>query len=162
MVAEAGHAANRMYLAQDGSLHLNGAKVWDASEVDVTASQGTSGTIATLTSTTAIEQLVRLSPQPTDTYSATMTIDVTYTYHVVAGLFATSATVAYTPSAAGTAGDVVIIRTASGAGGTVTATFAATFHSSGTQATTTGTFSTIMFVSDGTRWLEVSRTTALA
>ena len=39
---------------------------------------------------------------------------------------------------------------------------ASTFHSSGTQATTTGTFSTIVFVSDGTRWLEVCRTTALA
>lgn len=34
MAAEAGHAASRAYFAQDGSLHLNGAALFDANEVD--------------------------------------------------------------------------------------------------------------------------------
>lgn len=199
MVAEKGHAANRLYFSDDGNLHLNGGKVFTSTEADITSTldlttnvtatptelnvlggvtPGTTTaskalvvdasktldvlTATTLTTLTAVNQLQRLSPAPTDTYGSAMTIDVTYSFHVVAGLFATSASVTYTPSAAGTAGDLLVIRTASGAGGTVTATFATTFHSSGTQATTTGHWSTIMFVSDGTRWLEVRRTTALA
>ncbi len=163
MTAEVGHVPNRPYTAQDGTFHLNGATLYDASEVDVTASQGTTSSIATLTaSTVAIDKLLRLSPKPTDTYSATMTIDVTYSYHLVAGANGTSATVTFTPSAAGTAGDILIIETTATAAGTVTATFASTFHSSGTQATTLSTSSTIMFVSDGTKWNEIARTTALA
>ncbi len=163
MVAEAGHAASRAYIAQDGSLHLNGGKIWDASEVDVTATQGTTSTIATLTSTTLISQLLRLSPRATEAaYGAAMAIDVTYSYHVVAASNTTSATVAFTPSGAGTAGDVLVIVTEADSSGTVTATFASTFHPSATQVTTLSTFSTIMFVSDGTRWLQMARTTALA
>lgn len=34
MAAEIGHAANRVYTAQDGSFHLNGASLFDANEVD--------------------------------------------------------------------------------------------------------------------------------
>lgn len=34
MAAEAGHEPNRMYVAQDGTLHLNGASVFDANEKD--------------------------------------------------------------------------------------------------------------------------------
>lgn len=34
MAAEAGHAANRVYVDQVGALHLNGASVFDANEVD--------------------------------------------------------------------------------------------------------------------------------
>ncbi len=37
MVAEAGHNASRVYTDQKGDLHLNGAKFFDASEVDITA-----------------------------------------------------------------------------------------------------------------------------
>lgn len=157
MAAEAGHHANRVYIDQSGDLHLNGAKLWSASEVDVTPALAG----ATSTATIALDRLVRLSPQPTDTYAASMTIDVTYSYHVVAGVSSTSATVTYTPSAAGSPGDILIIETKADASGTVTATFASTFHSSGTQATTLSKFSTIMFISDGTQWNEVARTTAL-
>lgn len=35
MAAEAGHQANRVYTAQDGSLHLNGAAFWNDAEADV-------------------------------------------------------------------------------------------------------------------------------
>lgn len=198
MAAETGHAASRVYLAEDGSLHLNSGKVFDASETDITTNLNLSGsvtatptelnklagvvagttsaskalvvdaqktldvlTVTTLTAPTAVDQRLRLSPQPTDTYSATMTIDVTFSYHIIAADSATSASPALTPSAAGTAGDLIIIRTTA-ATNTVTATFSSTFHSSGTQATTVGAFSTIMFVSDGTRWLEIGRTTAMA
>lgn len=35
MTAEAGHHANRFYGAQDGSLHINGAAVYDDNEVDI-------------------------------------------------------------------------------------------------------------------------------
>jgi hypothetical protein len=34
MAAEAGHATNRVYTDQAGNLHLNGASVFDANEVD--------------------------------------------------------------------------------------------------------------------------------
>ena len=34
MSAEAGHAPNRAYLDQSGNLHLNGASLFDANEVD--------------------------------------------------------------------------------------------------------------------------------
>ncbi len=37
MSAETGHAANRTYIAQDGSIHLNGAALYDASEVDISS-----------------------------------------------------------------------------------------------------------------------------
>lgn len=37
MAAEPGHDVNRVYISQAGDLHLNGGKVWDASEVDITA-----------------------------------------------------------------------------------------------------------------------------
>lgn len=40
MAAEAGHAANRAYLSQAGDLHLNGGKVFDASENDITSTVG--------------------------------------------------------------------------------------------------------------------------
>lgn len=35
MAAEAGHAPSRAYIAQDGSIHLNGAALYDAAENDV-------------------------------------------------------------------------------------------------------------------------------
>jgi len=105
--------------------------------------------------------ILSMQNQPTDTYAATMTIDVTKSSHVISVSNTTSATVTLTPSAAGTEGDLLFIVTEADSSGTVTATFASTFHSSGTQATTLSKFSTILFQSDGTRWLEVCRTTAL-
>ena len=100
--------------------------------------------------------------QPTDTYSGAMTIDVSITSHVIAVSNTTASAVTMTPSAAGTKGDLLTILTVADSSGTVTTTFASTFHSSGTQATTLSHFSSIVFQSDGTRWVEVSRTTNLA
>jgi hypothetical protein len=40
MAAESGHVANRVYLAQDGSLHLNGAAVYTANELDISGTIG--------------------------------------------------------------------------------------------------------------------------
>lgn len=37
MTAEAGHMPNRAYVSQAGDLHLNGAKLFDANEVDLTS-----------------------------------------------------------------------------------------------------------------------------
>ena len=37
MSAEAGHEPNRVYRSQAGDLHLNGGKVFDVNEVDITA-----------------------------------------------------------------------------------------------------------------------------
>lgn len=107
-------------------------------------------------------QQLNVSPAPLDTYSATMTIDVTKGLHVIAASSTTSATTTLTPSAAGSKGDMLTILTEADSSGTVTATFASTFHSSGTQATTASHFSSITFQSDGTRWVELCRTTALS
>lgn len=110
----------------------------------------------------ATAQLFGYPTPPTDTYGAAIAIDVTKGFHVIAGVNGTSATAALTPSGAGTVGDELIIVTSADSGGTVTVTFASTFHSSGTQATTASHFSSITFVSDGTRWVEKCRTTNLA
>src|SRR6185369_2124840 len=113
---------------------------------------------------TAIPTLGKLNiaPKTGQTYSNAMTIDVANTNQVVAVSFTTSATSTWTPSAAGTAGDLLILTTEADGSGTVTVTFAATFDSSRAPATTASRFSTIAFVSDGTRWVEMYRTTNLA
>ena len=112
-------------------------------------------------SSAARTQQFGIGPAPVDTFAATMTIDMTYSLHVIAVANGTSATCTMTPSGPGTAGDVVEIITEADSSGTVTVTFASTFHSSGTQATTLSKFSSIRFLSDGTRWIETNRTTAL-
>lgn len=118
---------------------------------------------ATLTATTAlIAKKLEVSPQPTDTFASTMNIDVTYGSHIIDVANGTSATVTFTPTGTGTAGDLLTILTRADGSGTVTATFASTFHSSGTQATTAGKFSSITFQSDGAIWIELCRTTALS
>jgi hypothetical protein len=134
--------------------------VYDANGAIKQVNTGISGN-QTISGTAIIAKL-ELSPQPTDTYAAAMTIDVTKSCHIISASNTTSATATLTPSAAGTAGDVLVIVTEADASGTVTATFASTFHPSGTQATTASHFSSIVFVSDGTRWVEVCRTTAVA
>lgn len=45
MTAEAGHAPNRPYFSQNGDLHLNGGKVYDGSEVDITDTLNLSGDV---------------------------------------------------------------------------------------------------------------------
>jgi hypothetical protein len=119
------------------------------------------GNAATFTGRTTIN-LLNEGPAPVDTYAATMTIDVTKGFHKVAASNGTSAACTMTPSAAGTSGDNLTIITEADGSGTVTVTFAATFHSSGTQATTASTNSSIYFTSDGTKWIESGRVTAVA
>lgn len=102
------------------------------------------------------------APTATPTYAASMTIDVSKAVHVVSAASGTSATCTMTPSAAGSPGQRLTIITEADASGTVTTTYASTFHSSGTQATTASHFSSITFMSDGTRWIEVGRVTALS
>ncbi len=109
-----------------------------------------------------LAQLLASGPPPVDTYAASMTIDVTYSLHVVLGSNGTSAACTMTPSGHGNAGDELTIITEADGTGTVTVTFASTFHAATTQATTLSHFSVITFVSDGTVWLEKSRITALA
>jgi hypothetical protein len=125
-----------------------------------TISNNVSGALAVTGSATAKEFVT--SPSPTDTYAATMTIDVTYGFHVISASETTSAAVTMTPSAAGSEGAELTIVTIADASGTVTATFASTFHSSGTQATTASHNSSVTFVSTGTIWVEKCRTTAVA
>ena len=105
--------------------------------------------------------LFSLGPAAADVYAATMTIDVTKSSHIVAASNTTSAACTMTPSDTGAAGDILTILTEADGTGTVTVTFASTFHSSGTQATTLSKFSSIIFQSDGSRWIELCRTTAL-
>jgi len=119
--------------------------------------------VASATSlTVAAAGKLGILPKTNDTYSSSMTIDVTISNHIIAVANGTSATCTMTPSAAGTAGDLLFITQNADASGTVTTTFASTFHSLGTQATTLSTHSTIAFMSNGTIWCELFRTTALA
>lgn len=110
----------------------------------------------------ALATLDAIGPAPTDTFSASMTIDVTHSLHVVAASHTTSATTTMTPSAAGSAGDQLTILIETDSSGQVVTTFASTFHTTGTQTCTASTFSSITFVSDGSRWIETGRATALS
>lgn len=103
-----------------------------------------------------------LAPLTTQTYASTLTIDVTISNHVIAASNTTSAASTWTPSAAGSAGDLLFITTVADASGTVTVTFASTFHPSATQVTTLSHYSTICFISTGSVWVELYRTTNLA
>ena len=57
MASEAGHAPNRSYVDRDGNFHLNGAKLYDRNENDITH---------------ALESLAQLTPQVA-TGTATLT-----------------------------------------------------------------------------------------
>lgn len=52
MTAEAGHQSGRWYSAQDGSIHLNGAPVYNAAETDITSNLSSAG--ASVAASTAI------------------------------------------------------------------------------------------------------------
>lgn len=103
-----------------------------------------------------------LAPLTSQTYTNALTIDVTISNHTIAASNTTSATSTWTPSATGSAGDVLFLTTIADASGTVTVTFAATFHPSATQVTTASHYSTICFISTGSVWVELYRTTNLA
>ena len=118
------------------------------------------GGIGALLATWLIRGLTKIDPTELP-HVAAITIDVTKSLHVIAGVNGTSATSTYTPSAAGSAGDILEIITSADGSGTVTVTFASTFRSAGTQATTLNKISSIRFVSNGTNWIETSRVTAL-
>lgn len=105
---------------------------------------------------------LNVAPKTNDVYGAAIALDVTISNHVIAAANTTSASCTITPSAAGTAGDWIFIDTVADGSGTVTVTFASTFHPSGTQATTANHFSSIAFKSTGTVWVEQYRTTDLA
>ena len=148
----------------------------DATTVDYVVSSGINGAATTLeiydntgakiggtSSFTAQINKLSLGPAPTDTYSGAMTIDVTKSSHVIAASNTTSAASTFTPSGPGAKGDLLYILTIADSSGTVTVTFAGTFHFvTSTQATTLSHFSTIVWASDGVRWIEVSRTTNIA
>jgi hypothetical protein len=99
----------------------------------------------------------------TETFSATIALTIGNSKGNTRLIPCTSNTAsAITPSGAGTAGSVLILRfTTDGTGGNVI-TYAAPFRSIGTH-TLTGANKTFTssFVSDGTYWNEVSRTAAL-
>jgi hypothetical protein len=156
-----GAGAGTAITATSAELNKNAGVTAGTAAASKTAVLGATKNLDTLLLAVATDQLLRLSPKPTDTFAGTMTIDVTYTHHVVVGASGTSATVTMTPSAAGTAGDLLVIQFQTTAAGQVVATYASTFHSSGTQTNAASRFSTIAFVSDGTQWNELFRTTAL-
>jgi hypothetical protein len=106
--------------------------------------------------------LLNITPKTNQVYADPMTIDVTISNHVIAAVAGTSATSTFNGSAGGSAGDWLFITTEADGSGTVTVTFGANFKSTGTQATTASHFSTIAFLSDGTRFIEQYRTTNLA
>lgn len=95
-----------------------------------------------------------------ETFAATVAIDATVPLHTIAAASGTSATVTFNAAFVGPAGSELTIITATDGSGTVTATFGTNLHSTGTQATLASKFSSITFISDGTRWVEKSRTTA--
>lgn len=130
------------------------------------------GTFGSISSTATIDAATALKvnatgkltvvPKANDTWGAAISLDVTISSHDITAVFGTSATCTITPTAAGSAGDWIFINTINGAGGTVVVTFAATFHSSGTQTTTASHYSSIGFRSTGTVWVEQFRQTDLA
>lgn len=160
---------NNIYILSGDTLQ---GQTTDATTVDYVISSGiqigatdiqifdsTGAKIGGASSFTAQIQKLSIGPAPVDTYGAAITIDVTKSFHVIAASNTASAATTLTPSGAGAAGDYLEILTEADSSGTVTATFASTFHPSGTQVTTLSKFSTIAFRSDGTRWLELFRTT---
>jgi hypothetical protein len=89
-------------------------------------------------------------------YAATMTLDQTV------GLFqqiTMTGALALNTVGVGLPGQLLVIEFAA-SGGTRTATLGANFRSTGTVAPTTGTSIVVAFISNGTKWLEVCRTSA--
>lgn len=77
MAAEQGHAPNRVYIAQDGSLHLNGAAVYTANELDISGTIGVRGGVVTNSSlgvqtiATGLTGIVAASANPVSTAAST-------------------------------------------------------------------------------------------
>lgn len=86
---------------------------------------------------------------------------VNTTFARIPGVNATSAACAVTSTYVGPIGARISVMCASVAAGTVTYTFGAGFKVSATAAATTLTAMTVNFISDGTNWIEVSRSLAI-
>lgn len=97
------------------------------------------------------------------TYAATQAIGpiLQYSRYVeINGVNSTSATCTVTTTMVALAGAHLIVNVKADATGTVTATFSTGFKSTGTVAATASTNFPVLFVSNGTNWVEVARPTA--
>ncbi len=97
------------------------------------------------------------------TYAATQAIEkiLQYSRYVeINGSNTTSATTTITTLTVALAGAFLIVNVKADATGTVTATFSTGFKSTGTVAATASTNFPVLFVSNGTAWVEVARPTA--
>jgi hypothetical protein len=98
------------------------------------------------------------------TYAATVVLDsiLNYANYVrIIGVNATSATCSISTTNIALAGALLSVSCESSATGTCTYTFGAGFKSSGTAAATTLTAMTVNFRSNGTNYIEVSRSLAI-
>ena len=96
-------------------------------------------------------------------YSATQAIGpiLQYSRYVeINGVNTTSATTTITTTMIALAGAHLIVNVKADATGTVTATFSTGFKATGTVAATSSTNFPVLFVSNGTAWVEVARPTA--
>ena len=99
----------------------------------------------------------------TPTYASTMALDSILQYSrfvKINGVNTTSATCTVTTGTIALAGSLLVIDTSADASGTVTLTFGTGFKSVGTVAATSSTNFPVLFVSNGTAWVEVGRPTA--
>ena len=94
-------------------------------------------------------------------YGATIALVVGTQKVTIAGVNGTSATCTLNCAAVAPAGQLLVVETTADASGTVTVTFGTHFRTTGTQATTEGKISEILFVGDGTNFNEVCRNTAM-
>ena len=97
------------------------------------------------------------------TYAATQAIAsiLQYSRYVeIAGSNTTSSTTSITTTFVATPGSLLIVNVKADSSGTVTATFSTGFKSTGTVAATLSTNFPVLFVSNGTAWVEVARPTA--
>ena len=97
------------------------------------------------------------------TYASTQAIEklLQYSRYVeIAGSNTTSATCTITTAFVATPGAHLIVNVKADGTGTVTATFSTGFKATGTVAATTSTNFPVLFVSNGTAWVEVARPTA--
>lgn len=97
------------------------------------------------------------------TYAAAQAIEslLQYSRYVeINGVSTVSATTTVTTAFVATAGALLIVNVKASASGTVTATFSTGFKVVGTVAATASTNFPVLFVSNGTAWVEVARPTA--
>lgn len=97
------------------------------------------------------------------TFASTISLNTILQYSrfvQILGVSTVSATTTITTGFVATPGGRLAVQLNASASGTVTATFSTGFKATGTLAATSSTRILIDFVSDGTTWNEVSRTTA--